>query len=108
MSGTPQAASVTRTMSQRSPGESGPQQPAPGGGMEEGMRVLSYLIAGLAVYGFLGWLGDRLAGTEWMLPTGMLLGMAGSVFLIVRRYGQAERARDDHDTAEPPTTGRVR
>lgn len=73
------------------------------GGMEEGLRVLSYLIAGLAFYGFLGWLGDDLLGTEWMLPTGMVLGMAGSVYLIIRRYGRSE-----HETAEPPTTGRMR
>ena len=71
--------------------------------MEDGLRVLSYLIAGLAVYGFLGWLGDDLLGTEWMLPTGMVLGMAGSVYLIIRRYGRAEQ-----DKTEPPTTGRVR
>lgn len=91
-------------MSQRSPGASGPQQePVRAGGMEEGLRVLSYLIAGLAVYGFLGWLGDDLLGTGWMLPTGMVLGMAGSVYLIIRRYGRA-----DQDKAEPPTTGRVR
>ena len=111
MSGTLRAASVTRTMSQRSPGDS--PQPAQGGGMEEGMRVLSYLIAGLAVYGFLGWLGDDLLGTEWMLPTGMVLGMAGSVFLIIRRYGQAdqagtEQARAEQGAAKPPTTGRGR
>ena len=71
--------------------------------MEEGLRVLSYLIAGLAVYGFLGWLGDDLLGTKWMLPTGMVLGTAGSVYLIIRRYGRAEQ-----ETAKPPTTGRVR
>ena len=72
------------------------------------MRVLSYLIAGLVVYGFLGWLGDDLLGTEWMLPTGMVLGMAGSVFLIIRRYGQTEQARGEQDTAKAPTTGRTR
>lgn len=76
------------------------------------MRVLSYLIAGLVAYGFLGWLGDHYLGTRWMLPTGMLVGMAASVYLIIRRYSQTEEARTDEpgakqDTAETPTTGGV-
>ena len=36
--------------------------------MNQGMRVLSYLIAGVAFYGFLGWLGDHFLGTGFLLP----------------------------------------
>lgn len=118
MSGRTRTASVGRTMSQRSPQGRGPRPDAAeasrtGGGMDEGMRVLSYLIAGLVAYGFLGWLGDHYFGTRWMLPTGMLVGMAASVYLIIRRYSQAEEAQADQaraqqDTAETPTTGGAR
>ena len=118
MSGRSGTASVGRTMSQRSPRDPGSspgptEVPRTGGGMDQGMRVLSYLLAGPIVYGLLGWLADQYFETRWMLPTGMLLGMVASVYLIIRRYSQAEEARADqagaeHDTAETPTTGGAR
>lgn len=118
MSGGGGTASVGLTMSQRSPEDPGPrpeptETPRTGGGMDQGMRVLSYLIAGPVAYGFLGWLGDQYFQTRWMLPAGMVLGMVASVYLIIRRYSQAEKAQADqagaeHDTAETPTTGGVR
>ena len=118
MRGRLRTASVGRTMSQRSPQDPRPrpestETPGPGTGVDEGMRVLSYLIAGLVAYGFLGWLGDHYLGTRWMLPAGMLVGMAASVYLIIRRYSQTEEVRADaagaeQDTAETPTTGGVR
>ena len=37
------------------------------GGMDLGLRVLSYLIAGVLVYGLLGWLGDHYFGTKFLL-----------------------------------------
>jgi ATP synthase protein I len=57
-------------------------------GMDLGMRVLSYLIGGVLVYGGLGWLGDHYLGTGFLLPIGIVLGAAGGVYVIVRRYGQ--------------------
>lgn len=55
-------------------------------GMQTGIRVLSYLIAGVACYGGLGWLGDRMLHTSFLLPIGMVLGMAGALYLIIRRH----------------------
>jgi len=57
-------------------------------GMDLGMRVLSYLIAGVLVYGGLGWLGDHLLGTGFLLPAGIVIGAAGGCYVIIRRYGQ--------------------
>ena len=56
-------------------------------GMDQGIRVLSYLIAGMVFYGGLGWVGDQLLQTRFLLPIGIILGMAGAIFLIIRRYG---------------------
>jgi len=56
-------------------------------GMDQGMRVLSYLIAGVGVYGFLGWLGDHLLGTSFLLPIGIVAGAAFGVYVIIRRFG---------------------
>ena len=57
-------------------------------GMDLGMRVLSYLIAGVLCYGGLGWLGDHLLGTAFLLPIGIVLGAAGGCYVVIRRYGQ--------------------
>jgi ATP synthase protein I len=57
-------------------------------GMDVGMRVLSYLIAGVLLYGGLGWLGDHYLGTHFLLPIGIVLGAAGGCYVIIRRYGQ--------------------
>lgn len=57
-------------------------------GMDVGMRVLSYLIAGVLLYGGLGWLGDHYLGTHFLLPIGIVGGAAGGCYVIIRRYGQ--------------------
>ena len=44
--------------------------------MNQGMRVLSYLIAGVVLYGFLGWLGDHFLRTSFLLPVGIVVGAA--------------------------------
>jgi F0F1-type ATP synthase assembly protein I len=59
-------------------------------GMNIGMRVLSYLIAGVALYGFLGWLGDRALGTGFLLPVGIVLGAGLGCYVIIRRFGRVE------------------
>src|SRR3712207_1304853 len=59
-------------------------------GMNLGMRVLSYLISGVACYGFLGWLGDRYFGTGFLLPIGIVVGAALGCYVIIRRFGNLE------------------
>lgn len=61
-------------------------------GMDTGMRVLSYLIAGVVLYGGLGWLADHLLGTWFLLPVGIVLGAAAAAYTITRRFGRAEPA----------------
>ena len=84
-------------------------------GMDQGMRVLSYLIAGVLVYGGLGWWGDHYFGTGFLLPIGIVLGAAGGCYVIIRRYGRVPDAlstvegpgqpgSDDAVTNDPSTT----
>jgi F0F1-type ATP synthase assembly protein I len=54
--------------------------------------VLSYLISGVALYGALGWVGDRFLGTAFLLPVGIVLGAALGIFVIIRRFGRVEEA----------------
>ena len=60
--------------------------------MNEGMRVLSYLLSGVLFYGFLGWLGDHFLGTHFLVPVGILLGAGFGVYTIIRRFGQVDPA----------------
>jgi len=49
-------------------------------------------LAGPLLYGGLGWVGDHLIGTVFLLPLGVVGGLALSVFVIYKRYGTAERS----------------
>ena len=63
-------------------------------GMDQGIRVLSYLIGGVLVYGLLGWLGDHFFGTSFLLPMGIVLGAALGVYVIIRRFGDVSGPTD--------------
>ncbi|BEL11601.1 hypothetical protein Q0Z83_097920 [Actinoplanes sichuanensis] len=52
------------------------------------MTALSYLIAGILSWGGIGWLVDHFVGTKGIFAgIGAVLGVAGGVYLIVRRLG---------------------
>ncbi|WP_045742414.1 MULTISPECIES: AtpZ/AtpI family protein [Actinoplanes] len=65
-------------------GDNGPNPPDTG----VGMTAVSYLIAGMVVWGGIGWLVDHFVGTRGIFAGfGAVLGVAGGVYLIVRRLG---------------------
>lgn len=68
--------------------------------VNEGFRVLSMMVAGCLVYGFLGWLADRWLGTVWLLPAGILTGLGLAVYMVAKRYGASGTT--------PPWSGRDR
>jgi ATP synthase protein I len=63
-------------------GDRDPSQPRPAG---EGWTILSYMIGGMALYGFLGWLIGRWTGLPVLFPIGMLVGLASAIALIIFR-----------------------
>jgi F0F1-type ATP synthase assembly protein I len=66
----------------------GPSRPAADSdGMNQGMRVLSHLIAGVALYGALGWVGDHFLHTSFLLPVGIVLGAALGIYTTIKRLG---------------------
>jgi F0F1-type ATP synthase assembly protein I len=88
-------ASVCHAMKQR-PKADFDQPKSQGGeksnGMDLGLRVLSYLISGVLIYGLLGWLGDYYFGTRFLLPIGIVAGAAFGCYVIIRRFGQVHDA----------------
>jgi ATP synthase protein I len=59
-----------------------PSQPRPAG---EGWTILSYLIGGMILYGFLGWLIGHWTGLPVLFPIGMLFGLASAIALVIFR-----------------------
>ena len=66
--------------------------------MDQGMRVLSYLISGVLFYGALGWVGDHFLGTSFLLPVGILLGAGLGIYLTIKRLQAAEPAKPGNVT----------
>ncbi len=51
--------------------------------MRDGYTYLSYLIGGMALYGFIGWLVGRWTGLPVLFPVGMVIGLALGVALVI-------------------------
>ena len=73
-------------------GDQSPQRPRDdnehAAGANQGWTAVSYLIAGIVVWGFVGWLIDRWLHTGGIATAiGAVIGAAGGVYLIARRFG---------------------
>lgn len=55
---------------------------------DTGPMVTAYLISGPVIYAALGWLADKWLGTSFLLPVGLLAGMAMSLYVVWLRYGK--------------------
>lgn len=68
----------------------------PAGGRSAGARAsddawsaTSLMLSGLIVWGGAGWLVGRWLDATWPIPVGILVGMAGALYLVWVRYGRA-------------------
>lgn len=50
-------------------------------------KVGGYMLAGPLLYGGIGWAADHWLGTSFILPVGIIGGLALSLYLIWFRYG---------------------
>jgi F0F1-type ATP synthase assembly protein I len=69
--------------------DSGPEQEPSARGAEMVWSIIGTLVAGVLAWGGIGWLLDRWLGTEYLVAVGILLGMAGAFYLIIKRYGSS-------------------
>jgi len=57
-------------------------------GANMGWAAVSYLIAGMAIWGFVGWLVDRWLHTGGIATaTGCVLGVTLGIYLMIKRLG---------------------
>jgi F0F1-type ATP synthase assembly protein I len=57
-------------------------------GTPDGTRVFSELLAGVLLYGGIGWLIDRFwLGSGWATMIGVLFGLVLGMFVAIKRYG---------------------
>ena len=74
-----------REMAQREAAAQGRAQ-----GLEVGWTVFSYLLAGMAAYGGIGWLIGRAVHVPLLFPVGMLVGLGISIGYIIHRFGRQQ------------------
>lgn len=55
-------------------------------GVNQAMTVLSHLIAGIGIWGVLGWLGDRALHTGFLTPLGVVLGATLAIYVVIKRF----------------------
>ena len=67
--------------------ESGPEKEPPGRGADVVWSIIGTMIAGVLAWGGIGWLLDRWLGTRYLVAVGIVVGMAGAFYLIIKRYG---------------------
>jgi len=60
--------------------------PTTTGGTDIGMRIVAEMLAGLLLYGGLGWVGDHFLHTSFLLPVGLLLGFGLSIYMVFKRF----------------------
>jgi F0F1-type ATP synthase assembly protein I len=61
----------------------------PWAGMSTGLAISVTMLAGPVVWGLIGYLIDRLAGTGKVFTAiGMVLGAAGAGYIVYLRYGR--------------------
>ena len=67
--------------------DSGPEREPSGRGAEMVWSIIGTLVAGVLAWGGIGWLLDRWLGTRFLVAVGVLVGMAGAFYLIIKRHG---------------------
>ena len=58
-----------------------------------GWSAFSYLLTGMGLYGFVGWLIGRWTGIPALFPAGMLTGLGCAIALIIFRVTRATRVQ---------------
>ena len=57
-------------------------------GYNTAWAIIGTLLAGILAWGGIGYVLDRIFDFRWLfLPIGMVLGVGGAIYLVIKRYG---------------------
>jgi hypothetical protein len=59
-------------------------------GEADAWNAFSHLLAGMLLWGGLGWLGSRLLDAPYLVGVGLVVGTAGGLALVWLRYGRPD------------------
>jgi ATP synthase protein I len=75
------------------------QKPRPGSESEQSRgdpwHAFGYLVAGVGVYGLIGWALDRWLGTTFLVVIGILFGAGLGIFMTWARFNRSEPPQDE-------------
>lgn len=92
-------------MISKPPGPEHPRSDEPGRGGDDPWLAFGYLVAGVGVYGFLGWALGRWLSAPYLAPLGIVVGAAFGTYLVYARFARAagqSRDANDPDNNSPP------
>lgn len=70
------------------PHDHGPPSPTGSDGpTEDPWQAVAWIVAGVLLYGGLGWLGDWWLGTSFLVPVGIVAGAGLGIYLVIKRFG---------------------
>ena len=72
-------------MTQQDP-DTAPEHHSPAG---DPWHAFGYLVAGVGMYGLLGWLADRWLGTSFLVVAGILGGAGLGIYMTFARFNRA-------------------
>jgi F0F1-type ATP synthase assembly protein I len=79
-----------------------------GSGADTGWTIIGTMLSGMAIWGGAGWLLDRWLDIKVLLPVGIILGMAVSIYMVVVKYGGVPEQSAGHRTGTTPGGRRSR
>jgi hypothetical protein len=72
--------------------------------MGDPWQGFGYVVSGVALYGFLGWLLDRWWGTTFMVAIGILAGAGLGIYMTFGRFGRPGGTSADEAAGDTPNT----
>lgn len=80
-------------MTQQNPRSPSDEEPPKG----DPWHAFGYLVSGVAIYGFLGWLADRWLGTSFLVALGILLGTGFGLYMTYVRFNRPPEPQSKQD-----------
>ena len=61
-------------------------------------HAFGYLVSGVGIYGFLGWLADQWLGTSFLVVLGIVLGAGFGIYMTFARFNRPAAPQSKQET----------